>query len=245
MKYQASIRDFFHIPQWKMNVLLGAVTMLIPIVGPIVLSGWYISVMWARGGNEDPATFPPFDFQHFGKYLERGLWPFLVSLVASLVLIPLLLVCCLLPFSLLIAMNPHHHSQVQNAVFPLLMIVLTILQIALTLLWQVIAVPPLLRATIAQDFKAGFDLKFAKDFIAKTWRESLLAALFMFGLGICMIPLMLVTCYIGGFFAAPVLIFSWQHLQKQLYHLYLSRGGEIVPLSPKLRDLPPLMPQAA
>ena len=32
--------------------------------------------------------------------------------------------------------------------------------------------------------------------------------------------------------------FCWVHLHKQLYRLYLSRGGEPVPLSPKLNDIP-------
>ena len=46
---------------------------------------------------------------------------------------------------------------------------------------------------------------------------------------------MLALC-IGMYFALVVVYFCWLHLHKQLYHLYLSRGGEPVPLSPKLRD---------
>ena len=88
MKYTASITDFFKSPKWGTNILLGAVAMLIPAVGPIVLSGWHVTVLWTRGGDESPEDHPPFDFQYFGKYLERGLWPFLVALVSSLVLIP-------------------------------------------------------------------------------------------------------------------------------------------------------------
>jgi hypothetical protein len=38
--------------------------------------------------------------------------------------------------------------------------------------------------------------------------------------------------------------FSWTHLHKQLYLLYLSRGGEPIPVSPKLNDGPPVMPAA-
>ena len=39
------------------------------------------------------------------------------------------------------------------------------------------------------------------------------------------------------YFALVPVYFSWLHLHKQLYRLYLSRGGEPVPESPKLRDL--------
>jgi uncharacterized membrane protein len=66
--------------------------------------------------------------------------------------------------------------------------------------------------------------------------------IFMFGLGVCMMVITVITCYIGMFFAAPVVMFSWHHLQKQVYQLYLSRGGRHVPLSPKLHDLPPALP---
>jgi hypothetical protein len=64
----------------------------------------------------------------------------------------------------------------------------------------------------------------------------------MFGVALCMVIIMVVTCYIGVFFTAPITIYSWHHLQKQLYQLYLSRGGVPVPLSPKLQDMPPPLP---
>jgi hypothetical protein len=54
----------------------------------------------------------------------------------------------------------------------------------------------------------------------------------------------IITCSMGMFFAAPISIFSWHHLQKQIYQLYISRGGEPIPLSPKLQDVPPLLPRA-
>ena len=78
MDYIASISDFFKSPKWMMNLLLGGVCVLIPIVGPIVVLGWLITGFWARR-DENFETFPDFDFSHFGKYLERGLWPFLVT----------------------------------------------------------------------------------------------------------------------------------------------------------------------
>ena len=48
---------------------------------------------------------------------------------------------------------------------------------------------------------------------------------------------MVVFC-VGIYFAIVLVYFSWTHLHKQLYTLYLSRGGEPVPLSPKLNDAP-------
>ena len=92
MKYTDSVFDFFKSPKWMMNLLLGGVCVLIPVVGPMVVLGWLITGFWARQ-DESFETFPDFDFSHFGKYLERGLWPFLVTFVAgvgvSIVLVPL------------------------------------------------------------------------------------------------------------------------------------------------------------
>ena len=106
----------------------------------------------------------------------------------------------------------------------------------------VMALPLMVRATITQDFKSAFNLRFVKSFLALTWKELLAAMLFMLGVGLCLMVLAVVTCYIGAIIAAPVVLFSWHHLQKQLYQLYLARGGEAVPLSPKLLDGPPPLP---
>ena len=68
-------------------MLLGAVCALIPILGPIVYLGYLTEVIVAqhRHGEE---SFAAFDFDYFGRYLSRGLWPFLVQLVAGLIVVP-------------------------------------------------------------------------------------------------------------------------------------------------------------
>ena len=83
MNYTDSISDFFKSPHWAMNMVFGGLCMLIPIIGPIVLLGWLVTGFWGRQ-DQSYETFPAFDFSHFGKYLERGLWPFLVLFVASM-----------------------------------------------------------------------------------------------------------------------------------------------------------------
>jgi hypothetical protein len=71
----------------------------------------------------------------------------------------------------------------------------------------------------------------------------ILALLFMAGVGILLMILTVITCYVGGIFAAPVAIFTWHHLQKQIYQIYLARGGEALILSLEICDLPPALPQ--
>jgi hypothetical protein len=238
MDYKASITDFFKSPHWKNNLLLGAVCVLIPMIGMLVLGGWHVTCLWARGSGEDPAKAQPFDFQFFVKYLERGLWPFVVNLVASLIFLPVMMIVMFSMFFLSVAVQPNEN-------FIILFVAFFILQISLQLVYQMCMTPLMIRATITQDFKSAFSFSFAKDFIARTWKEMIVSMIFMVGLTICMVIIMIVTCYIGLFFAAPLMSFSWHHLQKQLYQLYLMRGGSAVPLSEKLWDgPPPLLPRA-
>ena len=224
-----------------MNLLLGAVCSLIPVVGPIALSGWLIGLFWARRENDNPAEFPPFDFQNFVKYLERGLWPFVVSLVAVLALIPVFLV--LIFGFMILASAFDSHSEAGKILFGLMMFLSIIVYLVMIIGLNFILVPLLLKAAITQDFVKAFDLKFVKAFLALVWLDLLNAIVFLIGVGIVMLAITVITCYIGGFLLSPVIYFTWMHLQKQLYMLYLERGGEAVPLSEKLNDLPPALPQ--
>lgn len=241
MNYNASISDFFKSPKWLPNMLLGGVTLMIPLIGPLVLSGWHVSAFWARGDRDDPAGIPPYDFQYFGKYLERGLWPFLVGMVASLALVPVMM-CLFLPFILLTGAMGSGPGRESGGIFIAIFLGMFCLQIMLMLLYHILVTPLMVRATITQDFASAFNLRFAKSFLSLTWKELLASMLFMFGVGLCLMVIAVVTCYIGAIFAAPVVFFGWHHLQKQLYQLYLARGGEPVPLSPKLQDGPPPLP---
>lgn len=242
MRYVAAITDFFKSRKWGMNLLLGSVSLLIPIVGPILLSGWHVTLLWARGDDEEPANYPPFDFQFFGKYLDRGLWPFLVSLASSMVLVPVFMILMIGP--LLLAGFPEFKSEHGDGPPVLLLVSMFGIYPVIIFAFQLVLVPLVLRATIMQNFASAFDLGFAKRFLSLMWSELLVSMIFMFGVGLCLMVITVITCYIGGLLLAPVFIFGWHHLQKQLYQLYLARGGEAVPPSPKLRDLPPTLPAA-
>jgi hypothetical protein len=247
VNYTASVSDFFKSPKWMMNLLLGGVCVLIPIVGQMVVLGWLITGFWARQ-DERFETFPDFDFSHFGKYLERGLWPFLVAFVASMavsiVMVPLIWLL-MVPTMLVGSLSSGGHQSNAAGCFGVIAVILMMLVWAIVLLGLMLVLVPLkIRASLTQDFAKSFDFGFVKRFVTLTWKEMVLGSLFVMAASIVLVSLGMIVFCVGAYFATVLIYFSWTHLHKQLYALYLSRGGEPVPISPKLSDAPLATPGA-
>jgi hypothetical protein len=243
VNYTASVSDFFKSPKWMMNLLLGGVCVLIPIVGPMVVLGWLITGFWARQ-DENCETFPDFDFSNFGKYLERGLWPFLVAFVVSMafsiVLVPLAWVL-MIPAILVGGLSAGDHANTTSCLGFIATILMMLFFVLIIFAMMLVLVPLKIRASLTQDFAKSFDVGFVKRFLALTWKEIVLSSLFVMITGTLFVCLGMIVFCVGMYFAIVLVYFSWTHLHKQLYALYLSRGGEPVPLSPKLIDAPPAM----
>jgi hypothetical protein len=240
MKYMDSVTDFFKSPKWTMNLLLGAVHAIIPIVGPMALMGWLLAGFWGRE-DERAETFPDLTFDKFGKNLERGLWPTLVSLVAGVVLIPVIVVMMILMAIVTAAVSGDHGPGALGFMVTLVFGALFVIIFAAVAL---IMLPMSLRSALMQDFGAAFDFGFVKRFLSLTKTELALSILFICGVAVVLFMIAMVPC-IGillVYAVVPPLHFAWAHLTKQLYKLYLSRGGEPIVLSPKLQDTPPTPP---
>src|SRR5215471_20553632 len=95
MDYMRSFNYIFENPDWITTILLlGLVYLgaLIPGVGIILnllFIGYQFEVMDLLLKTQG-RQYPGFDFGRIGDYLGRGVWPFLVSLVATFVLVPLI-----------------------------------------------------------------------------------------------------------------------------------------------------------
>ena len=240
MNYIASVGDYFKSPKWMMNTLLAGVCVFIPFVGPIVIKGWLITGFWGRE-DERWETFPDFDFNNFGKYLERGLWPFLVALVSSLVLAMVLCVFIVPVVMLSTLLLPHDNSG-SGCAAALLFVFMAAFYVTIAAVIVIVLTPLTLRASLTQDFGQSFDFAFVKKFIALTWKETILSSLFLIAASLILCSVGALAFCIGMYFATVPVYFCWVHLLKQLYAVYLSRGGEQIPLSPKLRDYPPPAP---
>ena len=244
MRYIDSLTDFFKRPRWTTNLLLGTVCSLIPVVGPIVLHRWLIGGFGGRSSH-DPATFPDCDFNHFTKYLTRGLWPFLVSLVFGMVLVVVILALEAVVFAAIaVAAGGSHRGG--NEVPVILSVVAVIVALVLYLL-LVIAVnlalkPFLLRAELTQNFGMAFDFRFAWSFLKLTWVECIVSTLFIVAMSFGLVAAGMLALCIGAYFVTGPVYFMMVHLNQQIYRIYLERGGEAVPISPTLRDEPPSLP---
>lgn len=229
MNYGAAVSDFFRSPKWFMNLLLGGLCLLIPLLGMMVVLGWLIAGFWTRE-EEDFESFPPFEFSQFERYLTLGLWPTLVILAVAFVTVPVMWAVMMVPalLGVLIGGNdPELTGRLMMIVMPLVMVTFLLL-----MLIQLVAMVPLvIRATLMQDFVKAFDFRFARDFFRLVWKETVLSLLFLTVTGMLLLFLGALAFCVGMYLTPVVSYFAGMHLEKQLYLLYLSRGGEPVPRS--------------
>lgn len=249
MNYTAAFSDFFKSPNWVKNLLFGGLCVLstgvIPIVGAMVLVGWHVTGFWMRK-DEKFENFPDFDFKYFSEYLQRGLWPFLVTMVAGMAVGLVMWILIMIPMVLvgLLAGSGDETSGIVGAIIGLFSMGL---YLVLFITVSMVLVPLGLRATLTQDFGAAFNMAFLKRFFSLMWKELLLCSLFMLVASLALMVVGMIALCVGMFFTMSLVYFAWAHLAQQLYHLYLSRGGEPIPMSPKLTGevpMPPSIPNA-
>ena len=218
MNFGQAFKFLFNSPRWGMNLLQATVCILIPIIGPIVLMGYSFSVK--RALILDHAASPPdFDFNKFSQYLSRGVYPFVASLLASLMVVPFI---CLMYVPMFIGMAMAD----KGPFWPIAgMCCGFLLYIPLILVFSLIGLPILLRATLLQDIGGAFKFDWIKDFITRMWAQILLAQIVLILAGILLAPIGVCALFVGIYAVITYLMFVQWHIHSQLYLLYLDRGG--------------------
>jgi hypothetical protein len=222
----AAVKAVFDDPDWKSNVLLGLVFLLIPIVGPIALSGWMCEVHQRRV-RRHPRPVPKIDFGDFAEYIKRGLTVFLVQLVVSL---PLSFVF----MGIIVVGGIGVGAAAAGTNEPLIGIGVGVgvglVGMLVLLLLSPITNAATTRAELTENF--GEALSFGKLMsYAKATFGMVLVKTITFGLvstGIVLLGLML--CYLGLYPAMVIVQIASMHLRHQIYEAYLARGGEPIPL---------------
>lgn len=240
INFWAAYQWLFASPNRWMNLLYASVCQLIPIAGPMVLSGWLIEVLVPRTGEDWPGwdgkgRYPDFSFDRFMPYLQRGLWPLLVSLVAgAVVAVPSGVIMMIAVLIIPVARG----NPVAVGLAAVVIMGMAVTAVAGSM---ILMTPFMVRAALLQDFGAAFAFPWVKDFLARTWKVLLMEAVFLW---LTAIPLMVVgyaMCFVGLYAATALLSTAHWHLNLQIYRLYVARGG--APLVPK--GFPPPVPAGA
>lgn len=233
LQYLRSYQYIFENPEWMTVVLWGALLAIIPVAGPLVMLGYMFVVIDSL--LESKATrYPVLDLNRFVDYLVRGLWPFLATLVVSLVLIPVFFVVFFLVFMVLGIAGQAGGEDAAGAAMLIMMPLLFLIEIVAIFAVNLISLPLMLRAGLAQDFGETFNFAWIKDFVRKMWVETLLAILFLMVSSIPLVLLGYLACCIGVLLVQPVIMLAYAHLLYQLYAIYLTRGGTPVFAKPKM-----------
>jgi hypothetical protein len=245
MEYMRSYQYIFENPDWLKTVLcLGVlyIAATIPFVGlviQVVYFGFQFEIFeWLL--KSQGRQYPTFDFNRFGDYLGRGIWPFLANLVASFVLVPIIYIglgAGILIVSLAVSaagedVGPVIGLALGSVVFVLFMAVM----FAATF----VMVAMIIRAGLSQDFASAFQFNWIADFCQRMWQEMLVAGLFLMATGLGLMFLGALALCIGVLFTMPLVLMASAHLLYQLYLVYLSRGGMPVPM--KLTAQPAMPP---
>jgi hypothetical protein len=235
MRYLDSITDFFRSPKWLPNLALGGLCIIIPLISYPVLYGWIVTGLITRRGRTD-VVYDDFDFDHFGTYLQRGLWPFLSTIICSLVLTTLMLLGGLATAGL--AAGAADLAQSENAG-----IVVGLIGGCGTVLLFLAVYPMTLAsrigAAITQSFSGGFSMPFLLSFYRKVGLEAIMTLFFFMAACVVLHLAGAMVMCVGIYAAAALCLFSALHFDEQLYQLYLQRGGQPLTTSPEISPLLP------
>jgi hypothetical protein len=237
--YLESLRFVFTHPDWLKNTVMGGLCLLIPVLNQLIALGYAYEITELLHRRKT-ASYPLFEFNHFVRYITRGVWPFLISFIVQTVLQPVLQITIQgSTFGLLAIAEADETAGTIAAiiVIPLLVIGLFGLTVGLVL----VLTPMMLRAGLSQDFGQVFKFGWIKDFVKRMWVESILVNLFVILLSMLLVPLGCVFFCFPGLMVAMGLSIAGAHLNWQLYELYLARGGEPIPLKPLPGDVPPVV----
>lgn len=232
LEYSQAYRFVFENSNWVANVLLICVCNLIggfvPILPGLVLIGYQCEVL--EGLLVRPnQSYPDFKVERTMDYLIRGVWPFVIGLLASIVMIPLILLAVAVPIATMILFANMAGGDAEVVVWIMAPFIAVVGILAATIC-NIALVPFLLRAALTQDISAALDFQFAKDFVRRMWKETLFAGLFLVALAIVAQVIGLLLFCVGVLVTVPIVQLAQVHLGMQLYRLYIYRGGEKIPL---------------
>jgi hypothetical protein len=230
MAYWEAFRSFFDLESWGKNLGWLTLCVLIPIVGPLAIQGYLIGQIVRQHLNGDK-DLVEYTWDRFGEYIGRGVWPFVVGLLMVFVMLPVMGIMGGVMFAVAGAGMPEAVAAIFAIFGGLLVLVLSVF---LMLVMQPITV----RACLLQSISGVFDMAFLKDFLSKMWLEIFLAMLFQTAIGMGLVIVGYMMCGLGLYPAIGLLMWTQFQLHRQLYEVYIFRGGTPIEIAPALAENP-------
>jgi hypothetical protein len=214
-QYMRVYNYVFENANWATNLILGSLCALIPVVGVLTLIGYSLEVVEALHKKGD-RQYPDFDFNRFGDYLGRGVWPFLLALI---VVVPLCVIVLIINLMMALIFPPG------LVVFFLFLMVMGLVVFSLF-----VRTPAVIRVGLSQRLDLVATFRFVVDFLQRMWVDLLVFELFLMASGMAVMIGGLLMCGIGVLPAVVLLQLASAHAFYQLYEVYLQRGGQPIPL---------------
>lgn len=239
MEYLKAFRFLFDDPNWGMNLLLGSVLMLIPIVGPIVFMGWQLRIMQHLVKGE-ASPIPRFDFSDFGFYLGKGVIPFVVSL---LVMLPFFFIIFILIFGSIFGIGAMTAQHLPGEYIAVIGVLAFVMVFALGFFpMAVFGIAALTRAYLTEDFGPAMNLSKIMQYAGAVWKRVLIAYLIFLPLSFVLMFVGMAALYVGMYPAMVIMNLAWVYITWEIYQLYLQEGGEPIPMKDPLERLPSQKP---
>ena len=220
MQYGKPYTYFINKPGGSTNLLYGSLlilsSMVIPVLGQVVLLGYQAEA--AEDLKDDPEieAHPDFDWNKLVPYLSRGVWPFLMQFLGSLIVAGLIFLAMGIGFAAGYATQEPAVGVVVGVV-----LYIPLLIVGSMLLW-----PLTLHAQLSKGFYFGPAVRFTTQIVKRTGGQLFMAMLVHLLISIPLSILGLLLCLVGLFPAAMIQFMAQEHYMIQIYRIYLDEGGE-------------------
>jgi len=226
MEYGKAYGYFLNREGGTKGLLFATLALLIPVVGSIVVMGYQAEVAEDLERDPDTRDHDPFSFDHFTRYLSRGVWPFVMGLIVQA--ITMLVVAVGVVAAAGVGLASQNFWVGYAAYFVVAMPLAVGLSVA--------SIPLMLHVQLAGKLRVGAAFAFAPRFLGKVWGQALVSFFVSSILSGAVVALGYAACCVGVLPAIVVIAMAQQSLSVQLYRLYLAEGGEPIGSAAELAE---------
>ena len=218
MQYGKPYTYFLNREGGTKSLLFGCLVLFLPFVGPMVFMGYQAEVTEDLERDPDILDHDPFDLKHFSRYLTRGVWPFLMSLIVQAISVVFVAVA--------IAVAAGVAYATRSIGFAYAAYFLAVLPGAF--LATLFSLPLMLHVQLAGKLRVGAAFAFSSRFLGKLWGQCLITIFVHMLISMPIVMLGYAMCCVGVIPAIIIIGMAQDHLSVQLYRIYLAEGGEPV-----------------